>query len=220
VAQYPVNIKAGKPVPIAIAGAYFTIMDPGSAGSIGVKFYDGSRELESINTAKRGFKARPASGRFTRVDLSSSIDTVAQIVISDGDIEIDVSDGASVTASIAGLPLPVQLDRGTPALPLNVVGLSLSDAPGSSIVDSAAVAVGSAAAVSVVAADANRRALRLANIGADPVAIGGAGITWAKRCIVIQPGDLWEEAKGANLQWFAICEATKTASVTAQGVMA
>jgi hypothetical protein len=52
------------------------------------------------------------------------------------------------------------------------------------------------------------------------VAIGPAGLTWAKRVIVLDVGDVWIEDRGANLAWSAICDAAKTASVTWQGITA
>lgn len=85
--------------------------------------------------------------------------------------------------------------------------------------NSAALAVTSAGA-NIATARPARRSIRFANIGTDPVAIGAPGLTWAARCLVLNPGDTWEELTAPNLAWFAICEATKTASITAQEVMA
>lgn len=218
-AQIPVNLKAGKPVPVAIPGSYFLLMETGSAASLKLTFMDGARELEALTTARRGTKARPASGRFTQVTIESAIDTTAEIIISDGAVDVDVFDGSSVLATIMGLPLPVSLDRGTPANPLNVTAFSVADSPAQSITDAAPVAVG-AALTSLAAADVNRRGLRIYNQGPDPVAIGGAALTWARRAIVLEAGDTWEETKGANLQWRAICDAGKTATVGVQGVSA
>lgn len=58
------------------------------------------------------------------------------------------------------------------------------------------------------------RQLRFCNIGSDPVAIGTASLTWAKRNIVLNPGDMWIESDTPEAQWYGICDATKTASVT------
>ena len=69
-----------------------------------------------------------------------------------------------------------------------------------------------------VAADANRRALRFANNGTDPVTLGGAGITWPKRVIVLNPGDVWIEDRAGNLAWYGITDAGLSASITVQGI--
>jgi hypothetical protein len=218
--QITVNLKAGKAVPVAISGTYFLLMETGTAASLALEFMDGARQLESLQTAKRGTKARPAAGRFTQVNITAAVDTTAQVVISDGAVDIDVFDGASVAATIEGLPLPVSLDRGTPANPLNVTAFSVADSPAQSITDAAPVAVTSAALATLATASATRRGLRLYNQGPDPVAIGGGALTWARRAIVLEAGDTWEETKGANLEWRAICDAGKTATVGVQGVSA
>jgi len=55
--------------------------------------------------------------------------------------------------------------------------------------------------------------------GTDQVAIGFTGITWDKRCIVLDVGDTWIAEQAANLAWAAICDTAKTASVTVQQVI-
>ena len=97
--------------------------------------------------------------------------------------------------------------------------MSIADAPAVTLQDNAAVAV-AAVAVGLVAANPARRGLRFTNVGADPVALGFTGITWAKRCIVLNAGDTWIEDRAANLAWAAICDAAKAASVTVQEVIA
>lgn len=65
-----------------------------------------------------------------------------------------------------------------------------------------------------------RRSVRFTNLGPDPVAIGAAGLTWAKRCIVLNAGDTWVEDTASNLAWVAITEsAGKTASITTNEVL-
>lgn len=85
--------------------------------------------------------------------------------------------------------------------------------------NSAAIAV-TAVETPLATARTQRRSIRFTNIGADPVAIGATGITWARRCIILNPGDTWLEDSAAGLAWAAICDAGKTASITAQEVMA
>lgn len=217
--QIQVNLKANKTADQGVSGTYVVLLDTGTAGVLELSLYNGNRELEKIRTARRGFKARTTEP-ITRVFLTSAVDTTVELVVSDGTVDIDGTDGANVTASIADLPLPVRNDRGTPATPMHVVGVSLSDAPGTAIVDGTAVAVNETLDL-ICAADANARDLRITNHGPDPMAIGGAGLTWAKRVIVLEAGDTWQETKGANLAWYGITEtAGKTASANHQRVNA
>ena len=129
-----------------------------------------------------------------------------RVVISDGAVDFDFVTGSTVTVgNTLGNPVPV-------------TAVTVSDAPAVSASNGAPVACSAVAAV-IVAANANRRELRLANIGTDPVAIGAAGITWANRCIVLNTGDVWVETRGANLAWSGITDAAKSASVTRQEVL-
>lgn len=105
------------------------------------------------------------------------------------------------------------------ATPLQVEGsLSISAVSAASMQDNEAVTVGSTA-MPLVAANPNRIELEFCNGGADPVAIGATGITWAKRCTPLEPGDSRIQGAGANLAWFAICATGKTASVTVREVL-
>lgn len=217
-AQIPVTLQAGQAKPVEVAGAYFTLMDIGAAGTLEVTVFDQNQELERITTATRGLTIDGAQ-RFTKVMLKAANDCIVQIVISDGRVRVSTADGANVNATIVNAPLPVVNDRGAPANPVYVSGITYSDAPATSATSAAPVAVTSAGAV-VAAADAACKSLRLCNLGPDPVAIGPAGQTWANRSVVLQVDDVWVEDRGANLAWSAITEAGKTASVTVQRIEA
>ena len=141
------------------------------------------------------------------------------MIVSNANITINQTDGANVNATIIGQPVNVVNDRGAPGTPVYVSGITYSDAPAVTLTDTAAVPV-TAAGAALVAANANRRGLRFTNIGVDPVTIGFTGITWAKRCIILNSGDTWVEDRAANLAWAAICDTGKTASVTIQQVIA
>lgn len=217
--DFTINLKAGQPTRQDTRGRLFLLADPGVAASLEIRLDMPGENDETIGEAKKGFRAALRNGWFSGVVLKSPVDTVAKIVISDNDIDFSFTDGATVKAEIQGLPLPVSNDRGSPGNLLHVTGVSLADAPATAATNGAAVACGPAAVV-IAAADANRRALRIANLGPDPVAIGAAGITWASRCVVLEPGDVWIEDRGANLAWSAITDAAKAASVTVQQVTA
>lgn len=125
----------------------------------------------------------------------------------------------TVPVSLTGQPIAVVPDRGAPGAPVHVVGITYSDAPATAINDNTATAVTDTGAA-LLAASATRKRARFANIGPDPVTLGTTGHTWAKRCIVLEVGDIWAESDAANLAWMAITETGKTASVTVQEVMA
>lgn len=81
-----------------------------------------------------------------------------------------------------------------------------------------AVAV-TAVETALAAARVARRSIRFTNIGTNPVAIGAPGITWARRCIILNAGDTWLEESAAALAWAAICDTAQAASITAQEVI-
>lgn len=206
--QFTINLAAGVRQRQQTGGRLFVLISTGAAPSLGVTLWRNTYPLEEITQATRGFKARTADpAGFSYVDLVAPVDCQVSFVISDGAVDFDFVSGSTVTVgNTLGNPVPV-------------TAVTVSDAPAVSASNGVAVACSDVAAV-VVAANANRRELRLANIGADQVAIGAAGITWANRCIVLNPGDLWVETRGANLAWSGITDAAKSASVTAQEVLA
>jgi hypothetical protein len=204
---------------IGYGGRLLLVTDTGVAPTIALKIVIALQNDEEISEAARGFKAKLEVGRFSDVELLSTVDTTVKIIVSDNDIDFNVFDGATVKALIQGLPLPVSNDRGTPGNLLFVSGVSISDAPATSVTNGAPVAVTSAGQV-LVAADATRREVRFINLGPDPVAIGPAAMTWAQRVVVLNVNDVWIETRGANLAWSGICNAATTASVGVQGVLA
>jgi len=218
--QFTVNLTAGQKFTQQTAGALFVLMDTGAAASIDVRFVAGPQELEHITTGKRGLKARmPTPTRFTAVEFIAPTNCTCLFVISDGLIDINTTDGASVAATILGLPLPVSNDRGSPGNPIYISGETPGTGPASAVLNDAAVAV-DASGESLLAAATNRVRAVFANLGASPVAIGAPGLTWAQRAIVLQPGDTWVEDRAANLAWSAICAAGTNTSVGVQEVTA
>jgi hypothetical protein len=212
--QYTINLAAGVKQTMEVRGRAFYLLSTGAASSLALTIWQRSRPVEELTAAQRGFKMRMVDGQqFDRLDLMASVACVVVLYVSDGAVDFDF-------VGTATNPIPISLGTvGTPGSPLSVTAVTVSDAPAISVADGLAVAV-AAVAVQIVAAAATRRELRLANIGTDPCAIGAAGITWAKRCVILNPGDIWIENRGANLAWFAICDAAKSASVTAQEVLA
>lgn len=207
--QFDLTLAAGLNQRQDTAGAYFMILADGGT-SWDVQIMRGGAAIEELRGMKRGTKLR-VPGRFDWVNLKPQATATGSFIISDGMAEIDVL-GTSTT------PILVSNDRGSPGTPINVVGVTINDAPATSITAPAAVAMG-AAAVQIVAANANRRTVRFTNLGANAVAIGPAGITWAARCIVLNPGDTWVEERAGVLAWFGITAAAAS-SIGIQEVIA
>ncbi len=216
--QYTINLLAGVEQRQEFNGTVLLLVDTGSAASIDIKVeLDGNLPIEELRGMRRGLRLRTPGFKSAR--FLSAVNTTIEVVVTRADIAININDGAEVTATVANLPLPVSNDRGAPANPVYVSGLTYSDAPATAVNNLAAVAVTDAGAA-LLAADANRKAARFCNIGTDPVAIGGTGITWATRAIVLSPGDVWVEERASNVAWAAITDTGLTASVTIQEVMA
>lgn len=214
--QYTINLKAGQESRSQIAGRNFAILSTGSAASIDVKIEITGFAVEELRGQKRGMKVRTPG--FDGVRFLSSVDTQIEVFASVADIDISL-EGQAVAATILNTPLAVVPDRGAPGAPVYVSGITYSDAPATSMLNTGPVAV-TDTAVSVLAANAARKAARFYNAGTDDVALGASGLTWAKRCIVLAAGDTWVEERSANLEWVAICDTGKTASVNVQEVLA
>ena len=217
--QYSITLLAGVKKRQEFTGQTLVILETGAAASLDLSVEVNGFSIEDFRGVKKGLKLN-APG-FSGATFLATVDCTIEVIVSTANISVNYTDGASVKAQLTGTdaPLAVVPERGAPGNPQYVSGITYSDAPAVTLTDSAAVAVTSAGAA-LVAANAARRGLRFTNIGTDPVAIGFTGITWAKRCIILNPGDLWIEERAANLAWAAICDATKTASVTTQEVRA
>jgi hypothetical protein len=81
----------------------------------------------------------------------------------------------------------------------------------------AAAAVTAAASVLLAAAPA-RRGFRVRNVGANAVALGGAGLTFAGAAVVIQPGETWNENEAPAAAWSVICDAALTSTLNIQTI--
>lgn len=221
--QYSVNLTAGQERRIEVRGQFFMIRDLTNGAAVDVHIEvrgQGTRNDETFEAVKGGFKARIAGTQFDAVRLKASANCTMRYVISDNAVDFDFFAGADVNATVvAPNPLPVSNDRGAPGTPVYVAGITYADAPATSAANVAALAASAVQAL-VVAANANRKSLRITNQSGDDVAIGANGITWANRCIVLKAGDTWVEERGANLAWYCITDAAKAATVSAQEVLA
>ena len=218
--QYRITLQAGIKKRQEFAGTTLVLLDTGVASELDMALEVVGFSTEEFRGIKRGLRVRGPG--FSGASFTSSVDCTIEVHVSIADISVNYTEGANVNvagtvnANIVGT-VPVSNDRGTIGAPIYVSGMTYADAPAVTLVDNAAVAVTSAGAA-LVAANAVRKSVRFTNIGTDPVAIGFTGITWAKRCLILNSGDTWLEDRAANLAWAAICDVAKTASVTVQEV--
>lgn len=214
--QYTITLAAGVEQRQEFNGTTLVILSTGVAPSIDMKVELAGYAVEEMRGIKQGLKMQTQG--FTGAKFLASVNCTIEVIVSSANISVNYQDGSTVNANIIGT-VPVSNDLGSLATPLHVVGVTYTDAPAVTLQDNAAIAVTDAGAA-LVAANANRRGLRFTNIGTDPVTIGFTGITWAKRCIVLNNGDTWIEDRAANLAWAADCDTGTTASVTVQEVIA
>lgn len=200
--QQQIILQAGVWSRMDVRGRLFVLLDQGAANVVALKFFKGTHELETIEDGGKGFRARMQDGVFDRIDFKADAGATVKFVVTENAIDFDWFEGSRVHV-ITSLADPLYVTQ---------VGV-----PAGAIGDAAAVAV-TDALTAVIAADATRAVIRFYNQGPDPVALGGAALTWAKRCVVLGPGDQWVEDDAANLAWSAICDAGQTASVTTQVV--
>jgi hypothetical protein len=224
--QYRITLLAGIPKRQAMSGETLVVLDTGAALELDMSIeVGGGFAAEELRGIKRGLKFQLPG--ITGATFKAPVDCTIEVVVSVANISVSYQDNATVNANILGIPAvtisgqPVQVvnNLGAAATPMHVVGLTLADLLAVTLQDNAAIAVTSAGAA-IVAANASRRSLRFTNLGTDPVALGFTGITWAKRVLVLRNGESWVEDRAANLAWAAICDATKTASLTVQEVIA
>lgn len=214
--QYTITLAAGVEQRQEFNGTTLVILSTGVAPSIDMKVELAGYAVEEMRGIKQGLKMQTQG--FTGAKFLATVPCTIEVIVSSANISVNYQEGSTVNANILGV-VPVSNDRGSLGNPVNVVGITYADAPAVTLQDNAAIAVTDAGAA-LVAANANRRGLRFTNIGTDPVTIGFTGITWAKRCIVLNNGDTWIEDRAANLAWAADCDTGKTASVTVQEVIA
>lgn len=223
--QYRINLLAGIEQRQEFTGKTLLLLETGTANTVDMRVEVMGFGVENLRGMRRGARLRTPG--FTGCTFTSAVDTTIEVVATEADISINNSDGAAVQATIVGTvpvsvtaqPIAVVPDRGAPGTPVYVSGITYSDAPATAIVDNAAVVCGPVAAV-LLAASATRKRARFCNLGASDVSIGTTGHTWAKRCIVLAPGDVWTEDDAANLAWVGITDAGGAASVTVQEVIA
>lgn len=201
--SYFIQLQAGIPVLQPLRGKNILIKDTGAAAQVALVLLGASLQ-DRIDIGNVGsYFSVTADTAFSGLELTSAVPCTVEVLVTE--FKIQALDGANLTVTIGPGSIPLQVREDV----------------ASAAIDNAAVAVTDAGAV-LIAANPLRKSARFNNIGTSAVVIGAAGITWAKRVIVLQPGDAYFEAHGANLSWSAITDVApnNSASVTVQEVLA
>lgn len=223
-----ITLQANKPARQTFGVArYLTVQSLGGAAGVDIDLEVAGFSQESIRNVHERDRISVGSTTFEAATFTAPINCTIEVFASMIDLRLNNAEGSGVQATIAGpLPLPVAINgpdplpvatsRGDTALnPFFVSGAVLGDTPAGTITDHATAAVSDVAAL-VLAADATRLEAVFYNQGADPIALGMLGITWAKRAIVLEVGESWVESRAAAKAWYAIAAATKTATLGMQ----
>ncbi len=131
---------------------------------------------------------------------------VLQVLVGPGDSYVRQSaNEITIGHVIVDNEIEIKNDAANP-IPVEASGdFSTVEKQGAAVAHNVAVAV-TEVLTDVLAAGA-RRLVRLYNQGPDPVAIGSAGLTWANRARVLDPGDSYEDEITGALAIKAITEA-------------
>lgn len=214
--QLSITLKAGQAKRQDVSAKNLVLLETGAASQVDLSVAVSGFSEEELRGVKRGLNMRTPG--FTSITLLSAVDTTVELIATIAAIDVNYLEGATVKTIPQGVTL-VSNDRGGPGNPMNVTAVTVNDSPAVSATNNAPVAVTPGGQVVALAA-ATRRELRFLNTGPDPIAIGAAtGLTWATRVIVLEMGDLWVEARGANLAWSAVCDAGKSGSLNVQEVL-
>ncbi len=207
------NLLAGVEQQDREGGTAFIVEAVSALGALSVTWLDkdGQRKgtITNVLAGKRYFPGFEFGG----YALVSSVDANVRMIVGYGNADVGIVTNVTVAdATIINSdanPVPVKIHTS------DVDSVNVKEVLGTTITDNVAVAV-TAAITDVLAALATRRSVRILNQGANDVAIGGAGLTWAKRVIVLGPGDMWIEdcAPGAVIK--AICNAALASTIGVQ----
>lgn len=180
-------IPANEDVPLRDPGRVVQILSTGAVASINLKVMWSPTNVEDFGAVENTWKFKTDQD-FYGIVVRAAAPIILDYVVSSQDVTVTTGRGSA------------------PAFPLYVSGALLGDTPAGAIVEKAPVAV-TDAGVLVQLANVNRLEVRVSNAGANPVALGAAGLVFANAANVLQPGDFWLETKAAALELHAICGA-------------
>lgn len=219
--SYRETITAGQPLYLPVGGRVLYIQNAPSGPILNVEFVRRDSQSQKVERVGKGFKAQPTEP-FEGVRISTTVTQVVDFIITEGEIEIAFNEDESIIGNTDAKAVPVRTVVGQPLEVLfagtvaPVLG-SVTIIQATTVTNVEPVAVTAVAGV-LVAAAAGRRGLRVRNVGANAVAIGGAGVTFANAAVVIQPGETWNENEAAPAAWSAICDAALASTLNVQTI--
>jgi len=214
-----IPLLAGQPHRLDIAGRLILIDSVGASDGVSIEILlAGSSKTTTVPRRKAGFRMVQA---YDGVILTSEVDALIGLFLSNDDVQLGVADGAAVSLP-GGVnitnegPIPVEF-AGTVAPVLGVVtvdnnngeAIPVQPVPMTDLVNTAPVSVGLDA--TEISADSTLKRLRIRNPHATAVvALGGAGVTLANAAIHLLPGDIWMESDAAGAAWYAVSDTADT----------
>lgn len=235
---FSIPLLAGQPYKLESPGRLVLVDSLGAADSVDITLIVNGAEGKQMPSRKTAFRL---VANFDGVILQTSVDATVGIFLSFDDVQLGVSDGASVKVPDGVLvtntdaePVPVRTPVGAP-LEVNFAGtvapvlgdvtvinttaeaIPVIENFASTVTNGAPVAVTDVAGV-LIAASAARRGLRIKNVGANPVAIGGAGVVYANAAVLIQAGETWNENEAPGAAWYCICDTGLAATLNIQTI--
>lgn len=219
---YEVNLKAGVPSPQPFGGLFFVLWDCGVARQVDLIFTRNSADSKKVPAMTPGFQI---NAEFDSVTFISSVDTSIKFFASNKPISLGAKDDQKMVVT-ADEPLPVVFAGtvepvlGDVKILNSVLDVKLIE-PVSIEKNDLTMQAGivtnlSANVVTQIYSDTNAKQVRIRNVGAYPVAVGGQGLTFESAAIVLNEGDLWIENDACKHPIFAVSQSA--AKVTCVGL--
>jgi hypothetical protein len=218
-----------------LQGNVLLVQSCDTSSTLSVTLTDAQGNQQTVTAIGAGAKLKP-SVPFVKVDIKTTTDANVQFIVTNGDIDVQLTSIGSNITNTAGNPVPVAIisEPGAPfqvsapaGAPVNVAvqgTVTVSGATmtatnvglipaGTAITEVGSTAVTSGVAAHVLTAAARKRAI-FYNAGTGRIALGGAaGLTFAAAAIILQPGDAWRETDAPQLDWYAISDTGSTVNI-------
>lgn len=238
---YSIPLKAGQPFKQNTAGSLILIDSLGGAAGVDIMLTQ-KNGSDGMRMPSRGTAFRLVEP-YDAVTFTSAVDTTIGVFLSNADVQLGFVNGGTVavpggvvvtndpahpvnvTFAQQIVPLGSVTVNNTPAQAVPVTLHGSDDAANvptipyqaQAVNDPAPVAI-AAAVTAIAGASAARRGLRMKNAGANPVAIGGAGVTFSNAAVVLQPGETWNENEAPGAAWYGICAAGLASTLNLQTI--
>lgn len=201
------TLSAGMPQPVHVAGTVLVIQSADQGSTLSVDFSQGGAVNATVLNLGAGAKIAPKGG-FSGVTVTSPVDANVSLIITSGDIDIQLTAIGSIITNTNANPVPVAIVS-EPGAPFQVQAVPA----GVAATDVAPVAIPNAG-TQLVAASAGRKSLRVRNVGPGQLAITAAAATsFANAAIILAVGDVWIETDAPQAKWYGVSDTNATAAV-------